>query len=117
MADTTAPPADRQLTVLARFDAGLRRHIISLLNDELIEEHRQKPLGQHSDSLDRVLNYLRRPPLFGLYSRAACREYQVIALPVTPGSLPEPIDTTVYHDQNEALHAVFLRHVEALRSQ
>jgi len=117
MADTTTQPADRQLTVLARFDEGLRSHITSLLNDELIEEHRQKPLGQHSDSLERVLNYFRRPPQFGLYSRKPCREFQVIALPVAPGSLPEPIDATVYHDKNEALHAVFLRHVDTLRSQ
>lgn len=117
MAEITPPATDRQLTVFTRFDEELRAHITSLITDELIEEHRQKPLGQHSDSLERVLNYFRRPPHFGLYSRAACREYQVIALPVPPGSVPDPIDEPVYYDKTEALHAVFLRHVDMLRSQ
>ena len=111
------PPVDRQLTVFTRFDEELRAHVKSLLTDELIEEHRRKPLGQHSDALERVLNYFRRPPHFALYSRSACREYQVIALPVTSGSAPEPIDEPVYYDKTEALHAVFLRHVDMLRSQ
>ena len=57
---------------------------------------------------------MRRPPKFGLYSRRACREFQVIALPVTPGEPPEPVDEAVYYDKNEALHAVFLMHVDEL---
>lgn len=117
MSETTLPEGDRQLEVLTRFDADLRRQIDALITDELIDEHRRKPLGQHSDALERVLNYFRRPPHFGLYSRVACREYQVIALPVAPGSAPEPVDEPVYYDKSEALHAVFLRHVDWLRAQ
>lgn len=117
MSEFTPPTRDRQLEVFTRFDADLRTLIESLITDELIEEHRQKPLGQHSDALERVLNYFRRPPHFGLYSRVACREYQVIALPVAPGSTPAPIDEPVYYDKTEALHAVFLRHVDWLRAQ
>lgn len=117
MSEITPPTGDRQLEVFTRFDADLRARINALITDELIEEHRQKPLGQHSDALERVLNYFRRPPHFGLYSRVACREYQVIALPVTPGGAPEPVDEPVYYDKTEALHAVFLRHVDWLRAQ
>lgn len=117
MSEITLPAGDRQLEVFTRFDADLRARIDSLITDELIEEHRKKPLGQHSDALERVLNYFRRPPHFGLYSRIACAEYQVIALPVTPGGTPEPIDEPVYYDKTEALHAVFLRHVDWLRAQ
>jgi branched-chain amino acid transport system permease protein len=117
MADDTQQPSDKQLIYLARFDARLRAHLKTLITDELIEEHRVKPLGQHSDSLDRVLNYLRRPAKFGLYSADVCREYQVISLPVAPGSTPEPLDGEVYHDKNEAMHAVFLKQIEALQAQ
>jgi branched-chain amino acid transport system permease protein len=115
MSEMTPPAGDRQLEVFNRFDGDLRAQINSLITDELIEEHRHKPLGQHSDALERVLNYFRRPPHFGLYSRVACHEYQVIALPVPPGGVPEPIDEPVYYDKTEALHAVFLRHVDMLR--
>jgi len=117
MADETQHPPDRQLIYLARFDARLRASLKVLITDELIEEHRVKPLGQHSDSLDRVLNYLRRPATFGLYSASACRDYQVISLPVAPGASPEPLDGQVYHDKNEAMHAVFLKQIEALLAQ
>ncbi|MDT0634837.1 hypothetical protein [Spectribacter hydrogenoxidans] len=113
----TKLPADRQLLVLHRFDARLREQVKDLIDDDLIEEHRRQPLGQHSDALERVLNYFRRPPRFGLYVRKPCREFQVIALPVTPGEPPQPIDDTVYTDENEAYHAVFLKHVETLRAQ
>lgn len=110
-------PADRQLLVLERFDARLRAQIKALLDDDLIEEHRRRPLGQHSDALERVLNYFRRPPHFGLYERMPCREFQIIALPVIPGEPPQPIEDTVYTDADEAYHAVFLKHVELLRAE
>lgn len=117
MPDSNARPADKQLIALTRFNARLRAHLKSLITDALIEEHRQQPLGQHSDDLERVLNFFRRPPRFGLYSKHACTSYQVIALPVPAGASPEPIDAQVYTDQNAAMHAVFLHHVAALRAE
>lgn len=117
MAQNTQTPADKQLIYLERFNARLKAHLKTLISDELIEEHRRKPLGQHSDNLERVLNFMRRPPSFGLYSRTACQEYQVIALPVTPGDPPKPIDDIVYRDEKEALHAVFLKHVDKLMGE
>ena len=62
----------------------------------------------------RLLNMFRRAPAYALYSRNPCREFQVIRLPVQEGSEPTPIDEVVYTDQNEALHAVFLRNLEDL---
>ena len=110
-------PADKQLIYLAQFNTRTKVYLKSLITPELIEEHRLKPLGQHSDNLERMLNFFRRPPSFGLYSSTACSEYQVIALPITPGAIPEPLYDVVFHDENEALHAVFLKHVENLRAQ
>ena len=89
---------------------GLR----GLVTEDLIEEHRRRPLGQHSDGLMRLLNLFCRAPAYALYSRAACREFQVIRLPVPEGSEPQPFDDIVYTDQNEALHAVFLCNLEDL---
>ncbi|MBX9606259.1 MAG: hypothetical protein K2Y51_08540 [Gammaproteobacteria bacterium] len=111
---STTLPADRQLLAYARFTEELKAKLRPLITEDLIEEHRRKPLGQHSDVLMRLLNLFRRAPAYALYSRVPCREFQVIRLPVPEGSDPEPVDGTVYHDQNEALHAVFLRNLEDL---
>jgi len=110
----TALPADRQLLVHARFTEELKAQMRPLISEDLIEEHRRQPLGQHSDTLMRLLNMFRRAPVYALYSRTPCREFQVIRLPVTEGSEPTPIDDIVYTDQNEALHAMFLRNLEDL---
>ncbi len=115
MSDRTRRITDQQLVALARFDERLRAQLRALLTDDLIAEHRARPLGQHSDALERILNYFRRPPRFGLYSRKTCREYQLIALPVARGSVPAPLDETVYTDKDTALHAVFLKHIELLQ--
>ena len=107
-------PADRQELVHARFTAKLRRELRALITEDLIDEHRRQPFGQHSDALERVLNFLRRPPHYGLYARKPCREYQIVRLPIAPGAMPEALDDTVYTDERAAAHAVFLRHVEDL---
>lgn len=111
---TPALPADRQLLAYARFTEELKASLRPLVTEDLIEEHRRKPLGQHSDALMRLLNLFRRAPAYALYSRVPCREFQVIRLPVPDGGDPEPLDEVVYFDQNEALHAVFLRNLEDL---
>ncbi len=112
--NNTALPADRQLVVYARFTEELKAQMRPLITEDLIEEHRRRPLGQHSDTLMRLLNMFRRAPAYALYSRTPCREFQVIRLPVSEGSEPMPVDDVVYTDQNEALHAVFLRNLEDL---
>lgn len=117
MTDTSGQPADRQLLCMQRFNARLREELLALISEDLIDEYRRKPLGRHSDALERVLNFIRKSPSFALYSRTPCREFQVIRLPVRPAHGPEPVDDIVYTDENEALHAVFMHHIALLRSR
>ncbi len=105
---------DRQLQTYALFNAQLKTEIKALITPELIEEHRRQPLGRHSDALERVLNFFRRPPAYALYSRVALREFRVIRLPIDPVAPPAPIEDTVYRSENEAYHALFLRNVDDL---
>jgi hypothetical protein len=46
---------DRQVLVFEHWDRKQRERIRALVTDELVEEHARKPLGQHSDALERVL--------------------------------------------------------------
>ena len=80
----TASP-DRQHQTYAIFNARLRAEIRGLITPALLEEHRTNPLGRHSDALARVVNFLRRPPHYALYSAKPMREWQVIALPIAAG--------------------------------
>lgn len=105
---------DKQLQTYALFQAQLKMEMKALITPELIEEYRRQPLGRHSDPLERVLNFFRRPPAYALYSRVAFREWQIIRLPIDPTAPPTPIDDTVYRSENEAYHAVFLRNVDDL---
>jgi branched-chain amino acid transport system permease protein len=108
---------NKDLIYEQRFNKRLREHLKTLITPELIEEHKQKPLGQHSDSLERVLNYFRRAPVENKYSLLeieANRKYRVIALSGQKGIPPREIDERIFHSKNEALHAVFLKRVQEL---
>jgi branched-chain amino acid transport system permease protein len=115
MAQPASLPADRQLLCLELFNKRLREDLLALISEDLIDEHRLKPLGRHSDPLERILNFIHRAPSFALYSRTPCREYQIVHLPVVPGERPQTINDIIYSDENEALHAVFLEHLSALK--
>lgn len=108
---------DRQHQVYAVFNARLKADIRQLITPALIAEHRAHPLGPYSDALGRVVNFFRRPPQFGLYSPVPMRQWQIVALPITPGSDPAPLDDTRYTSEADAIHAVFLRHIAALEAE
>ena len=109
---------DRQLQVYADWDAKQRERIRALITDELIEEHRRKPLGQHSDALERVLNYFRRQPQPGKYIVVATKpweEYRIGVLSGVRGTPASILDDETFATEEEAMHGVFLRRVRDLR--
>ena len=117
MSGETAAHHDRDRIYLERFDRQLRAHLRTLVTPALIEEYRANPLGQHSGDLERVLNYFRRSPFEGkyvLFELEANRKYKIVTTTAKAGGLPQDVDGTVYTDKNEALHAVFLKRVDAL---
>lgn len=105
---------DKQHQAYALFNARLKSEVKALITPALIEEHRRKPLGRHSDDLERVLNFFRRPPAYALYSRVPMREWQIIRLPIAPDAPPTPLDDTVHRSEAEAMHALFMRNVDDL---
>ena len=52
----------------ATFERELRNKLRGWINPEIIEEHRRSPLGQHSDHLERILNYFRKAPIPDKYA-------------------------------------------------
>ncbi len=59
---------DKDALYARRFDKMQRDFLKTLVCDEVIEEHRKKPLGQHSEALERLLLYFRRVPQIDKYA-------------------------------------------------
>jgi branched-chain amino acid transport system permease protein len=103
--------------VYARWIARMKPGILALINDDLITEHRAKPLGQHSDALGRVLNFVRRMPQAGKYAIVCTRPWQEWRIGVLSGRRgigPTISDDDRFTSLAEAEHGVFLRRVRDL---
>jgi branched-chain amino acid transport system permease protein len=108
---------DKQSIYFSRFRKQLRERLKDMATPEVIEEHRRNPLGQHSDSLDRILNYFRRAPLPDKYiivTVDSFQAYKVVALSGVRGIPPREVDDRIYPSLDEAYHAVFLRRLNDL---
>lgn len=109
---------DRQIQVYLDWDAKQREKIKALITDELIAEHEAKPLGQHSDALERVLQYFRRQPQAGKYIIVATKpwgEYKIGVLSGQRGHTASILDDETFASEEEAMHGIFLRRVRELR--
>jgi hypothetical protein len=110
-------PADRSAIAQACFEARVRAAIRPLLTKKLIAEHKCNPLGDHSDSLKRVLNYLRRSTTLTPYVVVCTepfREWRLARLSRERGKAPAFIDAPNYDSEEKAMHALFLKRVEEL---
>ena len=109
---------DRQVQVYLDWDAKQRERIKALITDELIAEHAAKPLGQHSDTLERVLQYFRRQPQAGKYIIVAVRPWEEYRIGVISGVRGQPAtildDDGPFASEEEAMHGIFLRRVREL---
>ena len=117
MSEEATEIEDKQYIYYRRFDKKWRNYLKTLVTDEIIEEHRRKPLGQHSDALQRLLNYFRCGPLpdkYAIFEVKSFKEYKVVALTGVRGMPPRVVDDKVYPSLKEAYHAVFLRRINDL---
>lgn len=110
---------DKQRIYYRLFDKRIRDKLKAQITPELIAEHKAKPLGQHSDALDRVLNYFRRGEMPDKYAilrvgNYTSSTYKVMAFSGRPGHPPRVVDDKLYASMDEAYHAVFLLRVNDL---
>jgi len=108
------------------------REILPRINDDLIQEHKEKPIGEHSDDLERVLNYFRRQPMEGKYVTLETKkfeEFYIGKLPGVRGEPPEKLENPLgsideaedlpypLQSVEQAEHAVFLKRIEDLKEE
>ena len=99
------------------FDTKQREYLKSLVCDEIVAEHKAKPLGQHSEPLGRLLHYFRHAPQAGklaLKRELRSGTFRIVALSGVRGVPPRPVDAEAYETVEDAYHALFLKRVEDL---
>lgn len=108
---------DKDQIYFRRFDKMQRDFLKRLISDEVIEEHRTRPLGQHSEALERLLNYFRRQGQVDKYAILVIEDfkaYRIVALAGHRGTAPRLVEDQTYATPDEAYHALFLRRVQDL---
>jgi branched-chain amino acid transport system permease protein len=117
MTDDAAGIEDRN-EVYRAFHARMQAsYLRTLVSPEVIEEHRAKPLGQHSEPLERLLHYFREQPMAGKYAVLHEREsgkFRIVALSGVRGVPPRPVGEERFATAEAAYHGLFLRRVEEL---
>lgn len=95
------------------FHAKMRASLRPLITPDLVAEHRRTPLGQHSEPLQRILNYLGALPIDGkLITEHDGADHwfvsRLVGLPaVSAERILGPFDT-----EGEAMDAVFRQRLE-----
>lgn len=89
------------------------REIKPRITPELIEEHRMRPIGHHSDALERVLLYLRSHHLtmqgkYILVCTVPHEEWRIAELTGRRNEPPQLLPDS-FSDRDSAEHGVFLK--------
>ena len=112
-----AAMSDKSAVAFRRFDERTRDAIRLLITKKVIAEHKRTPLGDHSDALARVLNYLRRGPsttALVIVCTKPFQQWRIARLSGERGKAPTFIDDQVYKSEAKAMHALFLKRIEML---
>ena len=105
---------NRDLLYYERYLATQRERARGLVRENIIEEHRRKPLGHHSDDLARLAFILSNGPHAGRYAVRVVelfRAYQIVRLSGSRGVPPAIVDQIRYASPEDAYHAIFLRRI------
>jgi len=105
---------DKDYLYYRRFDKMQRDYLKNLVCDEVIDEHKSKPLGQHSEALERILLYFRRVPQNDKYAIKRdenSNTFKIVAFSGVRGMSPRLVEDKEYNSIEDAYHGVFVRRV------
>ncbi len=94
-----------------------REYLRTVISDEIIDEHRDHPRGQHSEPLERLLSYFRHAPLKDKYVVTRSEKSRAFRIAQLSGERSAPlkgVSETEYATADEAYHEIFLRRVREL---
>ncbi len=109
--------ANKDLVFYRRFDKMQRDFLKQLVTPEVVEEHRTRPLGQHSEALERLLIYFRRQgqvDKYAIHALEPFKAYRLVAMSGHRGTAPRLVEERTYTTADAAYHALFLRRLQDL---
>jgi hypothetical protein len=115
-ADEKQELADQDVYVRDHFDRMSRDYLRSVLNDELIDEHRRGKFGHLSEPLARLLAWCQRRPRGEQYAVKAEADgtFRLVRFAGRRGQPPDYVGVERYPTLKAARHGAFLRHVSDL---
>lgn len=110
------PRKDSDLDVRDMFDRMTRAYLLTVIGEDLIEEHRRKPCGHHSEPLARLLAWCQRRPLPEQYAVKAEADgtFRIVSMTGRRGVAPSYLGEARFASLEEARHGVLLRHISDL---
>ncbi|MGQ4554595.1 inner-membrane translocator [Halobellus sp. GM3] len=93
--------------------------VLPRIDEDIIDEHEDNPIGQHSDDLQRVLHYFRRQPNDGKYVIIETERSQTWAIGRLAGERGEPPEIVEggFESVEETAHEIFVRRVDEVREE
>lgn len=107
--DILASPIDKDDVCRAAFDRITRSYLRRLVSEDLIEEHRRRPSGRHSEALGRILAYFRRlPPERQYLLRRVDGGYRIVRMAVVRNGPIDWVGDDVFDTVEAGYHGIFL---------
>lgn len=94
------------------YDKMQSEFLKTLVSDEILEEYKNNPLGQHSEPLSRLLHFFSSAPQKNKYvikRDDVANMYKIAALSGERGVPPRIIEGKEYKTVEEAYYGVFLQ--------
>ena len=108
---------DKDDLYFRRYDKMQRDYLKTMITPEIIAEHKAKPLGQHSEALERVLLYFRRAKMedkYALHRVGPDGPFKIIAFSGVRGVSPRVVEDKEYPTEEAGYHGVFMRRIHDL---
>ena len=108
---------DKDIIYRQYYDKMQSDYLRTLICDEVIEEHKNNPLGQHSEPLSRLLHFFSCAPQkdkYALKRDEQSQTFRIIALSGKRGEPPRYVENKEYAKLEDAYHGIFLKRIDDL---
>ena len=109
---------DKDTVYRKYYDTMQSAYLKTLICDEVIEEYKNNPLGQHSEPLSRLLHFFSSAPQKNKYviMRVSDNDtYRIVALSGERGVVPKEVSSETFNTITDAYIGVFLKRIQDLK--
>jgi branched-chain amino acid transport system permease protein len=112
-----AHASNPELQAIAARTCEIKGILEAIITADVVEEHRQRPRGQHSPALALILAYLRQAPTAGklvAYAVVPGRQWRILRLSGEQGVPHDASDSRTFDSEDKVAHEIFLTRLDEL---